>query len=75
MNISLYQQDICWLDPDANYKKIDPTGKLADVFSTYQLKEKITKSTSDAEVVSIIKSEMESALSNSFNVLRNRDFS
>ncbi len=56
----------------ANYKKIDPTGKLADVFSTYQLKEKITKSTSDAEVVSIIKSEMESALSNSFNVLRNR---
>ena len=23
MNISLYQQDICWLDPEANYKKIE----------------------------------------------------
>ena len=56
----------------ANYKKVDASAKLSDVFSTYQLKEKITKSTSDAEVISIIKSEMESALSNSFNVLRNR---
>ena len=56
----------------ANYRKNNPNGKLSDIFSTYQLKEKITKSTSDAEVVSIIKSEMESALSNSFNVLRNR---
>ena len=56
----------------ANFKKVNPAGKLSDVFSTYQLKEKINKETSDAEVVSIIKSEMESALSNSFNVLRNR---
>ena len=55
-----------------NYKQGNPTGKLSDVFATYQLKDKITKNTSDAEVVSTIKSEMESALSNSFNVLRNR---
>ena len=56
----------------ANYKKIDPTATLADVFSTYQLKEKIKKNTSDSEVLSIIKKEMADALSNSFNVLRNR---
>ncbi len=56
----------------ANYKKVDSSAKLSDVFSTYQLKDKIQKGTSDADVISIIKSEMESALSNSFNVLRNR---
>ncbi len=56
----------------ANFKKVDASAKLADVFSTYQLKEKITKNTSDSEVISIIKKEMDDALANSFNVLRNR---
>ncbi len=55
-----------------NFRKIDPTAKLADVFSTYQLKDKIKKDMSDSEVLSIIKKEMDDALSNSFNVLRNR---
>ena len=55
-----------------NFKAVDQTANLADVFSTYQLKEKIKKNTSDAEVISIIKKEMADALSNSFNVLRNR---
>lgn len=56
----------------ANFKKVDASAKLADVFSTYQLKEKISKNTSDSEVISIIKKEMDDALANSFNVLRNR---
>ena len=56
----------------ANFKKVDASAKLADVFSTYQLKEKISKNTSDSEVISIIKKEMKDALDNSFNVLRNR---
>ena len=56
----------------ANYKKQNPTATLAEVFSTYQLKEKIKKDTPDSEVLSIIKKEMADALSNSFNVLRNR---
>lgn len=31
MKISLYQQDICWLDPEANYRKIeDVLGSLPD---------------------------------------------
>ena len=55
-----------------NFKAVDPTANLSDVFSTYQLKEKIKKNTSDSEVISIIKKEMADALSNSFNVLRNR---
>ena len=56
----------------ANFKKVNAQAHLADVFSTYQLREKITKNTSDSEVVSIIKKEMKDALDNSFNVLRNR---
>ncbi len=56
----------------ANFKKVDAQAKLSDVFSTYQLKDKITKDTRDAEVISIIKKEMDDALANSFNVLRNR---
>ena len=55
-----------------NYRKINPNATLAKVFSTYQLKDKIKKDTPDSEVLSIIKSEMQSALANSFNVLRNR---
>lgn len=55
-----------------NYKKVDPTAKLSDVFSTYQLKDKIKKDTPDSEVLSILQDEMEAALSNSFQVLRNR---
>ena len=55
-----------------NFKEVDPTAHLADVFSTYQLKDQIKKNTSDAEVLSIIKREMDSALANSVNVLRNR---
>jgi SecD/SecF fusion protein len=55
-----------------NFKQVDPTANLADVFSTYQLKEKIKKDTPDSEVISILKKEMDDALSNSFQVLRNR---
>jgi SecD/SecF fusion protein len=55
-----------------NFKQIDPTAKLSDVFSTYQLKEKIKKDTPDSEVLNILQKEMDAALSNSFQVLRNR---
>ncbi|MBQ0057232.1 MAG: protein translocase subunit SecDF [Bacteroidales bacterium] len=55
-----------------NYHEVNPNATLAKVFSTYQLKDKIKKDTPDSEVLSIIKSEMQSALANSFNVLRNR---
>ena len=45
---------------------------LAQVFGTYDLKEKINATTSDEEVIAVIREEAESAISNSFNVLRNR---
>ena len=45
---------------------------LAQIFSTYEMRDKITPESSDAEVIEVIRSESESAISNSFNVLRNR---
>ena len=45
---------------------------LAQIFGTYEMNDKINSTTSDAEVINVIRDEAESAISNSFNVLRNR---
>lgn len=54
------------------YKKLDPNARLATVFSTFELKEKITPQSTDAQVISVIRDELKSAIDNSFNVLRTR---
>ena len=54
------------------YKTIEPNGRLCIFFNTLELKDKINLETSDAEVISILKKEAESAFNNSFNVLRSR---
>ena len=54
------------------YKKLDPNAKLASVFSTFDLKDRISLTTSNDEVVKILREEIEGAISNSFNVLRTR---
>ncbi len=46
--------------------------KLNEIFGTYENREKINGETSDEEVLKVIKAEAESAVSNSFQVLRNR---
>ena len=45
---------------------------LAQVFGTYEMRDKIGPESTDAEVIEVIRGESESAISNSFNVLRNR---
>ena len=45
---------------------------LAQVFGTYEMRDKIGPESTDAEVIEVIRAEAESAISNSFNVLRNR---
>ncbi len=54
------------------YKTLDPSAKLATIFSTFELKEKITPQTSDDKVISVLEEELQSAIDNSFNVLRTR---
>jgi len=54
------------------YHKLDPGARLSAIFSTFELKDKITPQSSDAQVESVLRSELKSAIDNSFNVLRNR---
>ena len=45
---------------------------LAQIFGTYEMRDRIGPESTDAEVIEVIRGESESAISNSFNVLRNR---
>ena len=54
------------------YTKMDPQAKLATIFSTFELKDKISLTTSNADVIKVLKTEIDGAISNSFNVLRQR---
>ncbi len=54
------------------YKKLDEGARLSAIFSTFELKEKITPQSTDAQVIAVLKDELKSAIDNSFNVLRTR---
>ena len=54
------------------YKKLDPQAQLAAIFSTFDLRDKISPQSSDQQVISVLKGELKSAIDNSFNVLRTR---
>ena len=55
-----------------SYKEIDPNAQLASVFSTFELKDKITLTSTNDEVEKVIREEVDGAINNSFNVLRTR---
>ena len=55
-----------------SYKEIDPEGQLASIFSTFELKDKVTLNSTNAEVEKVIREEVDGAIQNSFNVLRTR---
>ncbi len=46
--------------------------RLSQLFGTYEMRDRIRPESSNEEVISVIQREAESAVSNSFNVLRNR---
>lgn len=54
------------------YKELDPNAKLSTIFSTFELKDKISLTTSNEDVVKILEEQIDGAISNSFNVLRTR---
>ena len=54
------------------YKTLDSSARLSAIFSTFELKDKITPQSTDAQVVAVLKEELQSAIDNSFNVLRTR---
>ena len=54
------------------YRALDPGARLAAIFSTFELKDKITPQSTDAQVEQVLRTEIKGAITNSFNVLRSR---
>ncbi|MGN1215943.1 MAG: protein translocase subunit SecDF [Candidatus Cryptobacteroides sp.] len=65
------REDFITLFADA-WKEVSGGQRLAQVFGTYEMKDRIKPESTDADVISVIREEAESAVANSFNVLRNR---
>ena len=65
------QSDFITLFAEA-WKEVAPNTRLAQIFGTYEMRDRIKPESTDDQVVSVIKEEAESAVANSFNVLRNR---
>lgn len=63
--------DFITLFADA-WKEVGNGQRLAQIFGTYEMRDKIKPEFSDDQVIEVIRGEAESAISNSFNVLRNR---
>lgn len=65
------QSDFITLFAEA-WKEVSGGERLSRVFGTYEMRDRIKPESTDEEVISVIKNEAESAIANSFNVLRNR---
>ena len=65
------QSDFITLFAEA-WKEVSGGQRLAQIFGTYEMRDRIKPESTDEQVVSVIKEEAESAIANSFNVLRNR---
>lgn len=54
-----------------NYERINPNGKLANIFSI-TMSDRVSTSATNDQVVAVLRQEVKSAADNSFNVLRTR---
>lgn len=54
------------------YHQNAPGHRLAEIFATQQLKGKVSTQSSDADVEKALRAEVQSAIDNSYNVVRNR---
>ncbi len=55
-----------------SYQEISPNGKLASVFNTLDLKDKVKYNSTNAEVLDLLRKETKVAIDNSFNIIRTR---
>ncbi len=65
------QSDFLTLFGEA-FVQIDPNAKLAAVFNTIELKDKINYNSTNEEVLKVLRENTKSAIDNSFNILRSR---
>ena len=54
------------------FEEIDPNAKLASIFNTLELRDKISFNSTNAEVLSVIRQEANAAIDNAFNIIRTR---
>ena len=54
------------------YKKIDSGARLSAIFSTFEMKGRIDPQNTDEQVIAVLRVDIQSAIQNSFNVLRTR---
>lgn len=54
------------------YEKLDPNAHLSLIFNTPELREIVLPTSTNAEVIEVLRQQSEGAIANSFNVLRNR---
>ncbi len=55
-----------------SFNEIDPNAKLAAIFNTIELKDKIDFNSTNEDVLKVIRDESRDAIDNSFNILRSR---
>ena len=55
-----------------SFYELDPNAQLASVFSTFELKDKVSLTSTNTEVEKVVREDVEGAINNSFNVLRTR---
>jgi SecD/SecF fusion protein len=65
------QKDFVTLFGEA-FSKIDPNAKLAAIFSTMEMQDRISFNSTNEEVLKIISAEADAAIGRSFNILRTR---
>ena len=54
------------------FEDIDPNARLAAIFGTVELRDRINFNSTNAEVLKVLDTEIESAITNAFNILRTR---
>lgn len=54
------------------FETIDPNAKLAAIFSTVELRDRITFNSTNEQVLDVLRGEADAAIGNSFNILRSR---
>lgn len=55
-----------------SWNEVAPDGKLAVIFNTMELKDKISYDTSNEEVIGVIRTEVNGAIDRAYNILRTR---
>ena len=54
------------------FEDVDPNARMAAIFNTLELKDKVKYNSTNAEVLQVIRTETDAAIDNSFNIIRTR---